>query len=149
MWDISFFPPELLLHNYKCGGYVPCYAMVNKHTIVNWKQCLLNRLSKFLIYYFLYLYISFHAYKSTSNDTKGFNWKDLPSWKCEILHVIFTTIHRNYFYTTISVMVTSLVVLRWIHIRLSTEKIPRNVIDDFGQYGSRDDNQANMEMPMY
>jgi hypothetical protein len=34
MWDISFFPPELLLHNYKCGGYIPC-VMVNTHTIVN------------------------------------------------------------------------------------------------------------------
>jgi hypothetical protein len=47
------------------------------------------------IYYFFYLYISFQTYKSTSNDTKGFSWKDLPSWKCEILHVIFTTMHKN------------------------------------------------------
>jgi hypothetical protein len=39
----------------------------------------------FLIYYMFYLYISFHAYTSTCNDTKGFSWKDLPSWKCEIL----------------------------------------------------------------
>ena len=38
---------------------------------------------------------SFHAYKSTNNDSKGFCWKDLPSWKCEILHVIFTTMHKN------------------------------------------------------
>ena len=29
-----FFPPELLLHNYKCGGYVPCCVTVNKHTIL-------------------------------------------------------------------------------------------------------------------
>jgi hypothetical protein len=35
--------------------------------------------SKFLIYNFFYLYISFHAYESTSNDTNGFRWKDLPS----------------------------------------------------------------------
>ena len=28
--------------------------------------------------YFFYLYISFHAYESTSNDTNGFSWKDLP-----------------------------------------------------------------------
>ena len=32
MGDISFFPPELLLHNYMCGGYVPCCATVNIHT---------------------------------------------------------------------------------------------------------------------
>jgi hypothetical protein len=31
-----------------------------------------------------YLYISFHACESTSNDTKEFSWKGLPSWKCEI-----------------------------------------------------------------
>ena len=30
-----FFPPELLVHKYKCGGYVPCCATVNTHTIVN------------------------------------------------------------------------------------------------------------------
>ena len=33
-----FFPPELLLHNYKCGGYVPCGVTVNTHTIVNLKN---------------------------------------------------------------------------------------------------------------
>jgi hypothetical protein len=33
--NISFFPPELLLHNYKCSGYVPCCVTVNTHTIVN------------------------------------------------------------------------------------------------------------------
>jgi hypothetical protein len=33
--NISFFPPEQLLHNYKCSGYVPCYVTVNTHTIVN------------------------------------------------------------------------------------------------------------------
>ena len=38
MWDISFFPPELLLHNYTCGGYVPCCDTGNTHTIVNWKK---------------------------------------------------------------------------------------------------------------
>ena len=38
--NISFFPPELLLHNYKCGGYVPCCVTVNTHTIVNWKKFL-------------------------------------------------------------------------------------------------------------
>ena len=32
----QFFPVELLLHNYKCGGYVPCCVTVNTHTIVNW-----------------------------------------------------------------------------------------------------------------
>jgi hypothetical protein len=31
----QFFPPELLLHNYKCVGYVPCGVTVNTHTIVN------------------------------------------------------------------------------------------------------------------
>ena len=30
-----FFPPELLLHNYKCGGYATCGVTVNTHTIVN------------------------------------------------------------------------------------------------------------------
>ena len=30
--NISFFPPELLLHNNKCGGYVPCCVTVNTHT---------------------------------------------------------------------------------------------------------------------
>jgi hypothetical protein len=29
-----FFQPELLLHNYKCGGCVPCVT-VNTHTIAN------------------------------------------------------------------------------------------------------------------
>jgi hypothetical protein len=38
MWDISVFPPELLLHNYKCGGYVPVCVTVNTHTIVDWKN---------------------------------------------------------------------------------------------------------------
>jgi hypothetical protein len=39
MWDITFSPPELLLHNYKCGGvYVPCCVTVNTNTIVNWKN---------------------------------------------------------------------------------------------------------------
>ena len=33
--NISLFPPELPLHNYKCGGYVPCCATVNTHAIVN------------------------------------------------------------------------------------------------------------------
>ena len=37
--EISFFPPELLLHSYKCViGYVPCCVMVNTHTIVNWNN---------------------------------------------------------------------------------------------------------------
>jgi hypothetical protein len=27
--------------------------------------------------------------------TKGFSWKNLPSWKREILHDIFTTIQKN------------------------------------------------------
>jgi len=36
--NISFFPPELLLHNYKCDGYVPCCVTVNTHAIVNWKN---------------------------------------------------------------------------------------------------------------
>jgi hypothetical protein len=41
---------------------------------------------------------SFHASnKSTSNDTKGFCWKDLPSWKCEMLDVIFTTMQMTHF----------------------------------------------------
>ena len=31
----QFFPAELLLHNYKCGGYIPCCVTVNTHTIVN------------------------------------------------------------------------------------------------------------------
>ena len=34
--EISVFSlPELLLHNYKCGGYTPCCATVNTHTNVN------------------------------------------------------------------------------------------------------------------
>ena len=33
-----FFPPELPLHNNKCGGYVPCSVTVNTHSIVNWKH---------------------------------------------------------------------------------------------------------------
>jgi hypothetical protein len=37
----------------------------------------------YTLYNFFYLYISLHAYESTSNDTNGFSWKDLPSWKCE------------------------------------------------------------------
>jgi hypothetical protein len=36
--NISFFPPELLLHSYKCSGYVPCCVTVNTHTIVNWTK---------------------------------------------------------------------------------------------------------------
>jgi hypothetical protein len=32
----------------------------------------------FLYINFFYLHSSFHAYNSTSNDTKGFSWKDLP-----------------------------------------------------------------------
>ena len=31
----QFFPPELVLHNYKCGGSVPCCCTVNTHTNVN------------------------------------------------------------------------------------------------------------------
>ena len=30
-----FFSPELLLHNYKCGGYVPRCVAVDTDTIVN------------------------------------------------------------------------------------------------------------------
>ena len=30
----QFYPTELLLHNYKCGGYVPCCVTVNTYTIV-------------------------------------------------------------------------------------------------------------------
>ena len=33
--NIFFFPPELLLHNCKCSGHVPCCVTVNTHTIVN------------------------------------------------------------------------------------------------------------------
>ena len=33
-----FSPPERLLHNNKCGGYVPCCATVNTHTIVLWNN---------------------------------------------------------------------------------------------------------------
>jgi hypothetical protein len=36
--NISFFPPELLLHSYTCGGYISCCATVNTYTIVNKKQ---------------------------------------------------------------------------------------------------------------
>jgi hypothetical protein len=36
--NISCFPPELLLHNYKCSGYVPGCATVNTHTLVSWKE---------------------------------------------------------------------------------------------------------------
>ena len=32
--NIIFFSLELLLHNYKCSGYVPCVT-VNTHVIVN------------------------------------------------------------------------------------------------------------------
>jgi hypothetical protein len=31
----QFFPPELLLSNYKCGGYVPFCVTGNTRTIVN------------------------------------------------------------------------------------------------------------------
>jgi hypothetical protein len=34
----SFLPPELLVHNYKCSGYVPCCVTVNTHAIVNRKN---------------------------------------------------------------------------------------------------------------
>jgi hypothetical protein len=47
MQDISFFPPELLLCNYKCGGYVPCYVTVNTHTIVNWNNIPWNVIDDF------------------------------------------------------------------------------------------------------
>ena len=33
--NISFFLPELLLHDYNCSGYIPCCVTVNTHTIVN------------------------------------------------------------------------------------------------------------------
>jgi hypothetical protein len=46
-------------------------------------------------------FICYHAYISTSNDTKRFSWKDLPSWKCEI---IFTTIHKNYEYVELDLL---------------------------------------------
>ena len=36
--NISFFPSELLLHNYKCGSYVACCVTANTHMIVNWKN---------------------------------------------------------------------------------------------------------------
>ena len=29
----QFFPAELLLHNYKCGGYIPCSVTVNTYMI--------------------------------------------------------------------------------------------------------------------
>jgi hypothetical protein len=36
--NIKFFPPQLLLHSYRCSGYVPCCVTVNTHTIVSWKK---------------------------------------------------------------------------------------------------------------
>jgi hypothetical protein len=36
--NINFSPPKLLVHYYKCGGYVPRCVTVNTHTIVNWKN---------------------------------------------------------------------------------------------------------------
>jgi hypothetical protein len=32
---LLFYSSEVLLHNYTCGGYVPCCVTVNTHTIVN------------------------------------------------------------------------------------------------------------------
>jgi hypothetical protein len=34
----QFIPPELLLHNYKYGGYIPCCVTVNTRTIVTEKN---------------------------------------------------------------------------------------------------------------
>jgi len=42
----------------------------------------------------LHVYI-LHEILNLQVVTKESRWKDLPSWKCEILHVIFTTIHKN------------------------------------------------------
>ena len=39
----QFFPLELLLHNYKCGGYVPCCVTVNTH------DCKLNKICEMLL----------------------------------------------------------------------------------------------------
>ena len=36
--NFIFFAPEPLLHNYKCGCYVPCCVTVNTHSIVSWKK---------------------------------------------------------------------------------------------------------------
>jgi hypothetical protein len=65
----------------------PTSLIINAYSVMSGLILILYRLSKFLIYFFFYLYISFQANESTSTDTKGYSWKDLPSWKCEIVHV--------------------------------------------------------------
>jgi hypothetical protein len=81
----------------------------NRNIIV-WRHPLSCSTEMHMIYYRKYVFYSiwlypwsFHAYKSTSNDTKGFCWKDLPSWKCEMLHIIFTTMHKNRKYVFYSI----------------------------------------------
>jgi hypothetical protein len=58
MWNICFFPLELLLHNYKCGGYVPTYSFTSGLILIFKMYDLpvvilfmvLYRFSKFLTY---------------------------------------------------------------------------------------------------
>jgi hypothetical protein len=110
---ISFKVSILIIFVYCC-----------KYDMCNFTFSRRQTLSKFLIYYFCYLYISFHACESTSNDTKGFSWKGLPSWKCEITHVIFTTIHTNNYFGTQPT---------WRHWRhMKTSSLKRKVYTLFG-----------------
>jgi hypothetical protein len=70
-----FFPVgTTFTQQYKCGGYVPCCATVNTHTIVNWKN------STKCYWRLGHILTNMTSYEdSMSNGTKGFSWKDLPS----------------------------------------------------------------------
>ena len=64
-----FFPSELLLHNYKWDGYVPCCATVNTHTIVNCMEKFREMLLTILAY--------------NQHDVIDVIWK-LPVWNVKI-----------------------------------------------------------------
>ena len=70
--NISFLPQELLLHNYKCSGDVPCCVTVNTHTIVNWKK-----IRK----------MSFTTLAHNQHDVIDVIWR-LPVWNVKIIRYL-------------------------------------------------------------
>ena len=68
-------------------------ASFNNCGIRYWKTIYIS--NAICLYRWIWLVIILYKILNLKVVTKGFSWKDLLSWKHEILHVTFTTIHKN------------------------------------------------------
>jgi hypothetical protein len=94
-------------------------ASFNNCGIRYWKTIYIS--NAICLYRWIWLVIILHKILNLKVVTKGFSWKDLPSWKHEILHVTFTTILNIEMYFCI-----------FVGVKITQIKIPQNVVDDFG-----------------